>query len=209
MFKVAGCALGVALIMFVGGRPLQAQHHHHDDHGGHFDWHNGHLDWHEPGHFDWHNGHLDYHPGHVDHLHPWYHDTYYYPTAPAIVTRPAIVNPLPGPGVVTGYAPNNAPIAIVNPAELSTPVTFTLNSRSYTLQPGEQMDFTFDRSLVIEFHRGGDFGSARYSLRDGIFKFTAGANGWDIKRIRNDANSLPPSVPGGNQLPVPVPGQGQ
>ncbi len=213
---------GAALFIAANCRVAIAQHHH-DDHGGHFDWHNGHLDWHVPGHWDIHGGHLDWHQGHVDHLYPNYiypsnpaiYDNWYYPGATVypgatIVNPPVVTNPLPGNpaspnSVTTGYAPNNAPITIANPDGYSTPLSFTLNGQTVRLEPGKATTITFDRNYVIKFDRGGNFGTAEYSLRDGTFEFVVGENGWDLKRVRAEAetNPLPPAglVPPTNPLP--------
>jgi hypothetical protein len=125
---------------------------------------------------------------------------------PSTVNPGVVNNSLPGT-VTTGYPPNNAPITIVNPSEYSTPLSFNLNGQVVRLEPGQSTEIAFDRSYVIEFHRGGDYGTTRYSLRDGRFEFFVSDSGWDLKRVRAEppANPVPnsPAQPPAN----PSPGQ--
>lgn len=201
--------------------------------GGHFDLHNGHVDYHEPGHFDIHNDHLDYHPGYVEHYVPvvGHHvDPYYYDRpiiggsvifpnnsyGPNSIYQPGIIdnvppsNALPSNPVVAGYVPNQGPINLVNPVDYATALSFKINNEPLRLEPGQDTTIAFDRSIVIEFHRGGDFGTARYSLRDGNYKFVVGEQGWDLKKAKPvlapaDTNTLPDT----NAIPVnPLPGDG-
>jgi hypothetical protein len=188
---------------------------HWGGHGGHFGFHNGHVDYHQPTHFDYQNGHLDLYRGHVDYVYPStysYPNNYYYPNSSPLYSNntynpsgtivsstpgnlsqlsSAPTNALPGNSVVTGYAPNQGPINIINPEKYGTPLSFKLNGQIVRLEPGQSNTIKFDRNYIIEFHRGGDFGTAKYSLRDGDFQFVVGDNGWDLNKVRVDANPIP------------------
>ncbi len=209
-------SIGLASLIFSFANVAVGQHH--DDHGGHYDWHNGHIDYHQPSHWDVHNGHLDYHPGHVDHIQPTYYPSYpitpYYPSTPIygstiypsspiyssgtvisssqpVISSAAPANALPNNRTTTGYTPNGAPINVINPENYGTALSFKLNGQTVRLEPGKQSSMSFDRNYTIEFDRGGDFGTAKYTLRDGDFQFTVGDQGWDLKKIQASANAIP------------------
>jgi hypothetical protein len=117
-------------------------------------------------------------------------------TSPPTVTaqRPPVV-----PGntanalspVASGPTPNSRPITIRNPEKYSTPLTFKLNEQQVRLEPGQQTTVTFDRSFNIEFDRGGQYGTQRYSMQDGNFEFIVGDRGWDLRRYTEAASTSP------------------
>jgi hypothetical protein len=71
---------------------------------------------------------------------------------------------------------------VVNPAQWGISMTFNVNSRQYTLAPGESQDLYGHQKRTIEFHRGGDFGTQRYRLTGGQYTFTPTAQGWELYR---------------------------
>ncbi|MGO8745308.1 MAG: hypothetical protein ACLQNE_04910 [Thermoguttaceae bacterium] len=71
-------------------------------------------------------------------------------------------------------------IRIVNPAHADATLSYAVNEYSYEIQPGESQDLNQDRTWVIEFHRGGDFGTARYTLEAGRYVFANTDHGWEL-----------------------------
>jgi hypothetical protein len=81
-----------------------------------------------------------------------------------------------------GVAPPPPPIRVVmvNPAETGGPITYAVASESYTLEPGYEQEHEVAAGPVIEFDRGGEFGTARYTLQPARYAFAVGEKGWDI-----------------------------
>jgi len=48
------------------------------------------------------------------------------------------------------------------------------------LKPGEMLELPLGQKWVIEFDRGGGYGSARYGMTDGQYKFALTSNGWEL-----------------------------
>ena len=61
-------------------------------------------------------------------------------------------------------------------------MAFNVNATEYTLEPGESQDLYGHQQRVIEFHRGGDFGTQRYSLSNWTYTFTPTEKGWELYR---------------------------
>jgi Ni/Co efflux regulator RcnB len=105
-------------------------------------------------------------------------------------------------------APNRAPdfglpIIVVCPDSISTPINYSLNGVRYTLRPGEWQSLVNDRSWVVQFDRGGEYGLARYGLTPGTYEFTATPQGWELLRDTNP-QVAPTLLPAPNP-PVPTP----
>ncbi len=71
-------------------------------------------------------------------------------------------------------------IRIAHAADAEAPLSYALNEYSYQIQPGDHQDLTTDRTWVIAFNRGGDFGNAEYSLEPGIYTFGPSDHGWEL-----------------------------
>jgi len=71
-------------------------------------------------------------------------------------------------------------LVLRNPAKSGGTVVYVLDGHVHSLWPGEKQDLPQGRSWKIQFHRGGDFGSADYSLGSGTYTFHATARGWDL-----------------------------
>lgn len=98
------------------------------------------------------------------------------------------------------------PIAIVNPAETGTALSYQLDGAEVTLQPGESRMLTNDRRREITFDRGGKFGTARYSMTSGTYRFELTSDhGWELYHDA-DVSKLPTSdeakSPPKNALPT-------
>ena len=75
-------------------------------------------------------------------------------------------------------------ILISNPASNSATVAYAINGKQYSLEPGSQHEIVGKISWTIEFDRGNGVGRARYSLREGNYKFSRKERQWNFYRIR-------------------------
>lgn len=136
-------------------------HHHHHHHGWHFDWH--------------------------DCWHDYYRPRYVYAYPPPVIRERVYVEREPRVYESRSYQTTVPPVAdtlitIQNAAGRSVPVAFVVDTQDVSLRDGEVRTFTGPSSRVIEFDRGGDFGSARYDLTAGDYEFVITARGWDLQR---------------------------
>jgi hypothetical protein len=112
-----------------------------------------------------------------------------YGMSPAAASAQTAATPTPAPALSTVQS-NTLPayqgrgIAIRNPVETNTPVTFVVDSRREAeLSPGESHSLSEKSSYVIEFDRGGEFGTARHVVNEGSYEFVATDRGWDLRRM--------------------------
>lgn len=109
--------------------------------------------------------------------------------APQYYSTPTYIQPAPV------YTVPSAPIStgevtILFPSDgLEAVVDYTLNGNPYSMRTGQAQKFPNDRLWTIEFDRGGDFGTARYSLSPGTFKFKLTDRGWELVRAASDLPS--------------------
>jgi hypothetical protein len=102
----------------------------------------------------------------------------------------AVVNPLPGVGLHQNPLPQftHKPIVIFCGHEQPEGIQCTLRggafTRTYELQPGEQLRLKDSRAWTIDFHRGGPFGEGKYRLIAGLYTFRGTENGWELFRAR-------------------------
>jgi hypothetical protein len=169
--------------------------------GGHGHGHHGH---HHHHHHGWYGGYRGFY---------WPRPVYYYPPPPVYVPvaqpvplgvptvstygmGPAVAQPAqtvaaPTPAPTLSTAQSNAlpayqgrGISIRNPVETNTAVTFVVDSRRENeLSPGESHSLSEKSSYVIEFDRGGEFGTARHVVNEGSYEFVATDRGWDLRRL--------------------------
>lgn len=72
-------------------------------------------------------------------------------------------------------------ILISNPNENSGAIKYVLASAyPIELKTGYWQHLPGDKSMLIEFDRGGQYGKARYTLSPGIFDFKVGDKGWEM-----------------------------
>lgn len=77
--------------------------------------------------------------------------------------------------------PPKGGILIGNPEENAGSIKYVLASvHSYDLKPGFRQHLPASQPWLIEFDRGGTFGSAKYTLAEGIYDFKVGDKGWDM-----------------------------
>jgi len=92
--------------------------------------------------------------------------------------------------ITTGYWPQTTvsnpvpqvqtPIEVVNPASTGVTLSFIVNGQSYSLAPGMKQDLTIGPGDTISFDRGGNLGTATYSLNQGTYDFAASSHGWEL-----------------------------
>jgi hypothetical protein len=64
-----------------------------------------------------------------------------------------------------------------------THVIAFFQSGLHSLGPGETHNLGSGDSWLIQFHRGGDFGNAEYTIADGVHAFKAAELGWELQRV--------------------------
>lgn len=175
-------------------------YHHTSNYAPHVDTHY---------HQQYHNGHIDSYPHTTTHNHLAYPNTYgvgggYY-QSPLVYPAPLAQssNAIPSQGVVTAPPPstivaNKIPvngngaafgnmsgrrtIVLSNPRDNGGEVSYTVNSYSYTIRPGESQTLALDRDWVIKFDNGMGKQIA-YRLGEGKYEFAVSPErGWDVAR---------------------------
>lgn len=144
-----------------------------------------------------------------------------YPTViqqqPTLGLSRTIVPPSPPPVVIESRSPSSSPttvtsargagmIKLASPKTASGPLTYSLNDRVYTIQPGYAQSFPDDRDWTIRFKRGGEGSEiAQYPLRAGTYTFALGTNGWELQSgAPTNTIDLPPApLPEGSSSPIP------
>lgn len=100
-------------------------------------------------------------------------------TQPAEASEPADAAVAPQP-------PRESQTTLIeNPSDTGGTVRFLLGGESFTLKPGETISPTGPWPLVVRFHRGGEHGEARYSLRPGVYRFDVTRSGWELVTVDN------------------------
>jgi hypothetical protein len=102
------------------------------------------------------------------------------------------------------------PIRITNPATNGVTLSYMLNGVTYSIAPGYSQDLTLDRSWVVNFSRGGNFGEARYGLEPGLYSFAPTDHGWELFHgaiaqpgvVRTPSNTLPMNPTPSAAMPV-------
>jgi hypothetical protein len=87
-------------------------------------------------------------------------------------------------------------VVLLNPTRNGGPVNYTLNETRCTMAAGFHQKLPGERAWIIEFDRGGSFGTARYSLTPGKYAFAVSERGWELFRRTN---------PVAAEAPVPAP----
>jgi hypothetical protein len=80
---------------------------------------------------------------------------------------------------------DGAGVAIRNPSDAE--LSFTIDDRKpMRIAPGETVRLTEKGRFVISFDRGGELGSARYSIHEGSYEFLPTEVGWELYRAKAD-----------------------
>jgi hypothetical protein len=83
--------------------------------------------------------------------------------------------PYSGPGVT-----------VRNPAGSKVKLAYLLDdSEDQEISAGETKKLAAKGSYTISFDRGGNYGSARYTITEGLYEFTMTARGWELYRQKD------------------------
>ena len=75
----------------------------------------------------------------------------------------------------------------MNPEANQSSVRFIMRGETAELKPGYFLTIEVAQKTLIEFDRGGSFGSARYSLREGMYRFDVdNTKGWELFKVKQD-----------------------
>lgn len=95
------------------------------------------------------------------------------------------------------------PIKVFSLEDAGTPLTYSLNGTPYTIQPGESQMLVNDRQWTISFDRGGDFGTAEYTMSPGQYWFELTSDhGWELYHD-GDVSKLLKQSEGSLKNPLP------
>jgi hypothetical protein len=115
------------------------------------------------------------------------------PSTSCITSATPQENILPTLGVIV------PDVVLLNPTRNGGSVNYTLNDVRCTMAAGFQQKLPGERAWIIEFDRGGSFGTARYSLTPGKYAFAVTERGWDVFRrtpvVAAEATVPAPAVP--------------
>ena len=102
-------------------------------------------------------------------------------TYQTVSLKPNALPPYTGPGV-----------AIVLPAATGGNLTYVLDGTTVQeIKAGNRHSVRSKHKYIIEFDRGGNFGTAKYELKEGVYEFVVGEKGWDIVLTKEDPNAAP------------------
>ena len=59
---------------------------------------------------------------------------------------------------------------------------YRVNGQNFTIQPGQRQPLPVGHRYVVEFDRGGGFGSAKDTVEHGAYAFTETSRGWELRR---------------------------
>jgi len=77
-------------------------------------------------------------------------------------------------------------VRITNPLETQTTLGFAVNGRAYSLDAGKTQELQLTDGAVIEFDRGSENATGRYTLSEGAYHFASTPQGWEL--YANDAS---------------------
>ena len=196
-----------ALAVLAGGPAARAQHGHgghgghvyggHGGYGGHVYGGHGIGYGHGLGHHSVHHyGHAyglpygGYYPTYglgLPYPYPssWSGPSYSYPSVVvAPVVRPAAVVPAAGVTTSTALRPNAIPaytgpgVTLRLPAEYPGSVYVQVDKREVEIKPGTEVVLKDKPSYLVEFDRGGEFGTSSSDVTEGVYIFKVADKGW-------------------------------
>ena len=168
---------------------------------GHHGW--SHYDWHE----DWH------HPAYVYVPPPVVRDRIIYvqPAAqPAAAMPSAAMTPTSSRQALTFAAQRNPlppykgpGVTIINPAKGDVTLSFAVDDQVVLeIAPGESRALKDKGSYIVEYDRGGDFGTARMQLAEGTYEFGVTERGWKLFAVSNSSADRGKTAVKPNPLPI-------
>jgi hypothetical protein len=190
MLGLVACALSPAAVQAQSFSFSIGHGHHHGHH--HHGWHHHHHCWDDP---FWCGPHFGY----------------YYAPPPIVQREIRYVQPVervieaPRPVALPQSAnlasSTRQPLQIWNSAGRKVPVAFVVDGQEVTLQDGQSHTFYGGGARLVEFDRGGSFGTARRSLAGSEYEFVITSSGWDLVRRGEAAASVSQRAAPRNELP--------
>ena len=83
---------------------------------------------------------------------------------------------------LAGATPNDDRIVIRNVAGAQLPVSFLVDGQDVDLSDGATRTFVGKPHRIVQYDRGGRFGSTQQDLTGGQYEFRITASGWDLVR---------------------------
>lgn len=71
-------------------------------------------------------------------------------------------------------------LTLANPGDTGIEVYYAVDGTILMLAPGQSKQFSGGQTRRIQFHRGGEFGEADYTLTSGAYEFRVSSTGWDL-----------------------------
>jgi len=102
---------------------------------------------------------------------------------------------------VAGNTANDDRIVIRNVGTAGLPVSFLIDGQDVELMDGNTRTFVGKTHRVIQYDRGGRFGSTQQDLTGGQYEFRVTASGWDLVRKPDIAPSTGRTAVRSNALP--------
>lgn len=193
--RILGLAV-LAGLLLGSTQATDAQHfsfslgHGHHHHGWHHGWHYDHC-WHDP----WYWGpHVDY--------------VYVPPPRPRVIyvqpperevrveSAPLAMADQKWSAAPAAAKTSGSTLQIWNSSGQKIGVAFLVDSKEIELADGQSHSLRGGQQRIVEFDRGGTYGTARYALTDGQYEFVITDRGWDLvrKKAVADGISLRPIV---------------
>lgn len=177
--------------------------------------HGGHHGYYHGGHYGWHD--YGWYPRYV------YRPYEYVYIAPPLIPQAAYVQPnnptalqskidLSAVPASTTARPtarrnslpagNDQPVVIRNSSSSKANVFFIVNGATECeLAPGQTMPLDETATCLVEFDRGGNFGTAAQELNSGSYEFVVTEGGWNLQRSTSDASRTTSRAVKKNLLP--------
>jgi hypothetical protein len=71
-------------------------------------------------------------------------------------------------------------LRLYNPAKNGGVVYFVIDQDTYSIDAGQTLELTGKDQWVVMFHRGGNFGNSRSTLKPGSYSFSVNKEGWSL-----------------------------
>ena len=94
-------------------------------------------------------------------------------------------------------------VTIKNASNEDLPVRFLIDGKEAELEDGATQTFSGTGQRVVEFDRGGEFGSTRMELLPGNHQFMVGDKGWELVPLSAEPSRVArPIIPKKNDVPA-------
>ncbi|HUE71573.1 MAG TPA: hypothetical protein VMP01_11875 [Pirellulaceae bacterium] len=182
LLMIAGFSLGSASVADAQHFSFSVGHGHHH-HGWRHGWHYDHC-WYDP----WYWG-----PDYVYVVPPRPRVVYVEPAREVRVQREetlAMNEPKWSAAPASTRSASTKTLQIWNASGQRIPVSFLVDAKEIELADGQSHSLHGEKQRVVEFDRGGTFGTTRYALTDGQYEFVITDRGWDLVRKQSAAGGI-------------------